>query len=133
MLSLANAENVVKPPHSPVVSSNDIELDDAPRRLKMPQNIPMAKHPIRLTIIVCQGNAVCNDVFISVESQYLKAPPIKLPTPTNKIDFSIFVELFQFLAVAESIAYTFAKFDISFVDRIVCDKSHFLDVGQTIF
>lgn len=91
MLSLANAENVVKPPHSPVVSSNDIELDDAPRRLKMPQNIPMVKHPIRLTIIVCQGNAVCNDVFISVESQYLNAPPIKLPTPTNKIDFSIFV------------------------------------------
>ena len=94
MPSLAKAEKVVNPPHSPVVRSSDIELDDEPIRLKIPINIPMTKHPRRLTIIVCQGNEVWNDIFVSVESQYLKAPPIKLPTPTNKIDFSIVVDLF---------------------------------------
>ena len=86
-LSFAKVENVVKPPHSPVMSSrNQLLLVVRYRESKAYIN-PIRKQPARFTVRVPHGNDVLCP-FINDDMRYLAAPPRKLPLPTIRI-FSI--------------------------------------------
>lgn len=56
MLSWAKVEKVVKPPHSPVVSSRHHELYAVPDLWNRANRIPKMKHPKTFTVSVPQGN-----------------------------------------------------------------------------
>jgi hypothetical protein len=86
---LANVEKVVKPPHTPVVSSKYNALSVELFLLNIANRIPKRKQPNRLTDKVPHGNPGPHTFFMIVESQYLIAPPMKLPVPTISNDFSI--------------------------------------------
>lgn len=54
-LSLAKVENVVKPPHSPVVRSRHHGLAVDDHLENTPYSTPISRHPSTLTMKVCTG------------------------------------------------------------------------------
>jgi hypothetical protein len=72
-----------------VVSSKYNALSVELFLLNIANRIPKRKQPNRLTDKVPHGNPEPHTFFMHVESQYLMAPPMKLPVPTISNDFSI--------------------------------------------
>ena len=68
MLSLANVENVVKPPHKPVVSNRHQGLFVEPYLPNSANSTPMAKHPARFTANVPQGDPWPQAFFMSIDT-----------------------------------------------------------------
>jgi len=60
---------------------------------------------------VPHGKACPQTAFINIDTQYLKAPPTKLPAPTISNDFSINQKIFKLLHEANigNIAQTRSK------------------------
>ena len=127
---MANVEKVVKPPHTPVVSSKYNALSVELFLLNIANRIPKRKQPNRLTDNVPHGNPGPHIFFMHVESQYLMAPPMKLPVPTISNDFSI---SFQFLTVRKRITHSFAEFHITMTDTLIGDELHFFHIRLTVF
>lgn len=67
MLSWAKVEKVVKPPHTPVVSSRHRLLFSEPFLANSANNTPKTKQPTTLTASVPHGNSCPQAFFITVE------------------------------------------------------------------
>ena len=80
--SFEKVEKVVKPPQSPTVRNKAQLLPSLAVRLNRPHKNPIRKQPTRFTDSVAQGNPLPMP-FISSETRYLAAPPMKLPAPTT--------------------------------------------------
>ena len=105
--SFENVEKVVNPPQSPTVRNKAQLLPSLAVRLNRPHNSPIRKQPTRFTASVAQGNPFPTP-FISSETRYLPAPPMKLPAPTTAI----------FLMMSDTIEFRFRELIYAFFVRI---------------
>ena len=96
--SLENVEKVVNPPQSPTVRNKAQLLPSLAVRLNRPHKNPIRKQPTRFTDSVAQGNPLPMP-FISSDTRYLAAPPMKLPAPTTAI----------FLMMSDTIEFRFIE------------------------
>ena len=105
--SFEKVEKVVKPPQSPTVRNKAQLLPSLAVRLNRPHNSPIRKQPTRFTASVAQGNPFPTP-FISSETRYLPAPPMKLPAPTTAI----------FLMMSDTIEFRFSELIYAFLVSI---------------
>ena len=86
-----NVEKVVRPPQKPVVRNNRVcgeSHDNVDGRL---EKNPINRQPNRLTINVANGNEEANKPPISFDTRKRLPPPRKLPRPTTKKSFNMFM------------------------------------------
>ena len=81
----------------PYVRKSIIVPPSAAFLFKQPEKSPIRKHPKRLTTIVAHGKLPPTP-FRATEIKYLPAPPIKLPSPTTNIFFTISAIIKQIIA-----------------------------------
>ena len=86
----------MKPPQSPTVRNKAQLPPSLAVRLNKPHKSPIRKQPTRFTDSVAQGNPLPMP-FISSETRYLAAPPMKLPAPTTA----------TFLMISKTIEFRF--------------------------